>query len=133
MMLFGAKEQLGRDKSLMARFRDTGWYRKTKNGLYLGSKYCRDVSTNDDRFLGNEKRRSILEKRNDKITNKKRKSSYKSMRIKQAPRDSTSNQCEAIVCRYGKRNWKSCCNEVKTDSQQRQAMSGTGQYLESIH
>ena len=49
---------------------------KTTNGLYLGSKYCRDVSTNDDRSLGNEKRRSIWERKRNKTTNKKRKSSY---------------------------------------------------------
>ena len=29
---------------------------KTKDGLYLGSINCRDVSTNDDRSMGNEKK-----------------------------------------------------------------------------
>ena len=34
-------------------------------------------------------------------TNKIRKSSYKSTRTTQAPRDSTSKRCETILCRYG--------------------------------
>ena len=46
---------------------------KTKNGLHLGSINCRDVSKNNDKAVGNEKRRSIWERRNNKTTNKKRK------------------------------------------------------------
>ena len=46
---------------------------KTENRLNLGSINCRDVSTHDDRAVGNEKRRSLWERRRNKTTNKKKK------------------------------------------------------------
>ena len=51
-----SQEAIGLSKSLMAKSRDIGWDTKatqnvkgkTKDGLYLGSINCRDVSSNDD-------------------------------------------------------------------------------------
>ena len=77
---------------------------KTKNGLHLKSIYCRDVSTHDDRAVGNEKRRSLWERRRDKTTNKKRKGSYDSPSTTQAARDSTTKQRKALLCRCRKIN-----------------------------
>ena len=69
------------------------------------------------------KKSSIWERRRNKTTNKKRKSSYQGKRITQASRDSTSERCEAILCRRGQRNRNSnsgntrriYCNEDETN------------------
>ena len=52
----------------------------TKDGLYLGSINCGNKSTNDDRSCENEKRRSIWERRSNKITKKRKEKAAISVR-----------------------------------------------------
>ena len=66
--------------------------RKITDGLHLGSIHSRGMSKNDDRAVGNEKRRSIWKRRRNKTTNKKRKSSNESLRLAQATRESKTKQ-----------------------------------------
>ena len=77
---------------------------KTKDGLHLGSINSRDMSKNDDGVVGNEKRRGIWERRGNKTTNKKRKSSDESSRPTQATRASTTERRKTLLCRCRKTN-----------------------------
>ena len=90
----------------------------------LWSINCGDVSTNDDRSLGNEKRRSIWKRRSNRTTKEKKKAAISVRELHKLQEIARPSDAKLFYTDVEKRKRKSnsgntrgiCCNEDETNS-----------------